>query len=156
MANSKDQVTVQRLIPASADAIFDLVSDPSRHPEFDGSGHVVKPTSGGSRRLKKGDRFGMEMKRGAGYKMLNVVYEFENDRLIAWQTIAPGMAGKFVGGRRWRYDLEPTEGGTLVSETWNIKDESLFTRAAVRRTHTEQTRKNMARSLERLEEILTA
>ncbi len=152
---SRDQVTVQRLIPAPANVIFDLLADPSRHAEFDGSGHVVKPTSNGSRRLTAGDRFGMEMKRGAGYKMLNVVYEFDTDRLIAWQTIAPGIAGKFVGGRRWRYDLEPVDGGTMVSETWNIKDESLFTRGAVRRTLTEQTRTNMARSLERLEEIVT-
>lgn len=152
--SSRNQVTVQRQISAPPEVIFDLLADPSRHPEFDGSGHVVKPTSEGSRRLKKGDRFGMEMKRGAAYKMLNVVYAYEENRLISWQTIAPGMAGKFVGGRRWSYRLEPTDGGTLVSETWDISDESLFTRGAVRRTLTEQTRTNMARSLERLEEIV--
>lgn len=153
---SRNQVTVQRLIPAPASAIFDLLADPSRHPEFDGSGHVVKPTSEGARRLKQGDRFGMEMKRGAAYKMLNVVYKFDENRQISWQTIAPGIAGKFVGGRRWSYHLEPAEGGTLVSETWDISDESVFTRAAVRRTLTEQTRTNMARSLERIEEIVSA
>ena len=63
MANSKDQVTVQRLIAAPADVIFDLLADPSRHTELDGSGHV-KGTRTDARRLKLGDTFGMSMKRG--------------------------------------------------------------------------------------------
>jgi len=44
----------------------------------------------------------------------NTVIEFEQDRRIAWQTT---MLGGLVGGRIWRYELSPTDGGTLVRET---------------------------------------
>ena len=43
--------------------------------------------------------------------------EFEPDRRIAWQTTT---FGGLVGGRIWRYELTPTEDGTLVRETWDV------------------------------------
>lgn len=88
MTDARNLVTVQRLIPAPAAAIFDLLADPSRHAQIDGSGTVIAPTSAGSRRLALGDTFGMSMKMGVGYSTRNVVIEFEPDRLIAWQTLA--------------------------------------------------------------------
>jgi hypothetical protein len=48
------------------------------------------------------------------YRTTNTVIEFEQDRRIAWQTT---MLGGLVGGRIWRYELSPTDGGTLVRET---------------------------------------
>ena len=33
-------VAVERFIPAAPQAIFDVLADPSRHPEIDGSGSV--------------------------------------------------------------------------------------------------------------------
>ena len=51
------------------------------------------------------------------YTMSNKVIEFEPDRRIAWQ---PTAVRGLVGGRIWRYELEPTEGGTLVRETWDV------------------------------------
>ena len=44
MIDARNLVTVQRLIPAPAAAIFDLLADPSRHPQIDGSGTVIAPT----------------------------------------------------------------------------------------------------------------
>ena len=32
-------------------------------------------------------------------------------------------AGQALGGRIWRYELEPVDGGTLVRETWDITEE---------------------------------
>ena len=49
----RDVASVERFIPASPDAIFDLLADPSRHQEIDGSG-TVKGTAEGSQRLADG------------------------------------------------------------------------------------------------------
>ena len=44
-------VSIERVIAAPAEAIFDLVSDASRHPDIDGSGNVKKVKPGGPERL---------------------------------------------------------------------------------------------------------
>ncbi len=146
-------VTVERFIPAPASAIFDLIADPSRHQDIDGSGTVRKPR-GGPQRLELGSRFGMSMKMGVPYAMESTVIEFEQDRRLAWQTRGPTAIGRLVGGRVWRYDLEPRDGGTLVRETWDLTDESPATKWAASRAG-KATAKNMAATLERIEELLT-
>ena len=52
--------------------------------------------------------------------MNNKVIEFEQDRRIAWQPTA--LRG-LVGGRIWRYELSPADGGTLVRETWDVSQD---------------------------------
>jgi uncharacterized protein YndB with AHSA1/START domain len=155
LSNDPDRVTVQRLIPAPASAIFDLLADPGRHAEIDGSGTVQGPTSSGSRRLALGESFGMSMRMGLAYSTRNVVVEFEPDRVIAWQTLAAAPLDKIVTGRVWRYELEPVDGGTLVRETWDISREAMLSRPLVRRSMAASTRQNMSRTLERIEQVLT-
>jgi len=120
--SSRDVASVERLIAAPAEAIFALLADPSRHCDFDGSGTVRAADE--SRQLALGDVFGMSMKMGVGYRMVNTVVEFEENRRIAWQ---PQPDVKFMralaGGRIWRYELEPRDGGTLVRESWDIHQE---------------------------------
>ena len=152
MTDSKDIVTVERLIPASASDIFDLIADPSRHQDIDGSG-TVRSAKGGSERLALGSTFGMSMKMGMPYSMQNTVIEFEENRLLAWQTRGPGRIGSLVGGRIWRYELEEADGGTLVKESWDISQESFATKPVVR-MGAESTRKAMAATLERIEKVL--
>ena len=60
-----------------------------------------------------------------------------------------------VGGRIWRYELQPVEGGTLVKGSWDISQESFLTKPAVRMGG-KKTGENMAATLARIEEILTA
>jgi len=74
-------------------------------------------------RLSLGSTFGMSMKLGIGYSMVNTVTEFEENRRIAWQARPPGFMGRFTGGRIWRYELEPVEGGTLVRESWDVSQD---------------------------------
>ncbi len=150
-----DQVTVQRLIPAPPEAIFALLADPSRHPEIDGSGTVVSPKSTGSRRLSLGDSFGMDMDWKVRYATKNVVTEFLEDRRIAWRTLAASPLDLVVTGRTWRYELEPTDGGTIVRETWDISTEAVLARPFVR-SMAEMTRKNMEKTLERIEQVVTS
>lgn len=147
-----DVVSVERLIPAPASEIFDLIADPTRHRDIDGSG-TVRDARGTVERLRLGSRFGMSMVMGLPYAMESTVIEFEEGRRLAWQTRGPTVIGRLVGGRIWRYELEPVEGGTLVRESWDISQESLLTKPAVRRGG-KATAKNMAATLERIEELL--
>ncbi len=155
MSDPSDVVSVERLIPAPADRIFDLLADPARHQEIDGSG-TVRDAKAGSQRLALGSRFGMSMKLGVPYSMASTVVEFDQDRLIAWQTKPHGLLARFGGGRIWRYELEPApDGATLVRESWDISQESAFSKPAVKRM-AKATASNMAATLERIEQVVTA
>jgi uncharacterized protein YndB with AHSA1/START domain len=149
----RDVVTVERLISAPPEAIFELLVHPERHREIDGSGSVRDPKGDKPARLAMGSTFGMSMKIGLPYSMVSKVIEFEEGRRIAWQTKGPGWFGSHVGGRIWRYVLVPTDEGTLVSESWDITQESALTKPVVRRGG-QQTRKNMAATLERIETLV--
>ncbi|MCW4353001.1 SRPBCC family protein [Hoyosella sp. YIM 151337] len=141
-----DTVSVQRLIPAPPEEIFALLADAAKHREFDGSGTVVG-TRGDSRPLTLGTKFGMSMKMGLPYSMANVVIEFEENRRIAWKTT--GFGG-LLGGRIWRYELEPADGGTTVTETWDLSEDKQ--RFFLKRSKfPETTRSNMAKTLKRIE-----
>src|SRR5690606_32885012 len=144
---AKGQVTVQRLIPAPAEAIFDILANPERHTEIDGSGTIRQARSSrGERRLKLGDSFGMDMSWGVSYATRNVVTEFEENRRIAWRTLAPSPLDKLFTGRTWRYELEPHENGTIVRETWDTTTEALPGRLFIGRL-ADLTRRNMTRTL---------
>lgn len=97
------------VVPAPPSQVFDLLADPRRHAEIDGSG-TVKGQVKGPQRLALGDRFGMRMRLGLPYVITSEVVEFEQDRRIAW---------RHVGHHVWRYELEPVEGGTRVTETFD-------------------------------------
>jgi uncharacterized protein YndB with AHSA1/START domain len=103
-------VSVSRVIDASPEVIFDVIADPARHGEMDGSG-MVQNVRGESKRLELGSTFGMDMKFGPlPYRISNKVVEFEEGRLLAWAH---------MGGHRWRYELEPVDGGTKVTESFD-------------------------------------
>jgi len=154
MSEQRDVVTVERMIPAPPGVIFALIADPARHRDIDGSG-TVQGVKGPSEPLVLGSTFGMSMRHGIPYSMVSTVIEYEPDRRLAWQTHGPTAIGRYVGGRIWRYRLEPVEGGTLVHESWDITQESPLTRPMVRRAAGE-TARNMAATLERIEELVTA
>jgi uncharacterized protein YndB with AHSA1/START domain len=153
MTDARDSVTVERVIAAPAQVIFDLIADPSRHPDIDGSGSVKGTRGSAPARLSQGAVFTMDMHRGLNYGMVNTVTEFEEARRIAWSPKpANGRGAKFVG-RIWRYELEPLDGGTRVRETWDISKEGL--RFVLRYVARSQTKKSMEQSLERLERLAT-
>ncbi|MGE2720939.1 SRPBCC family protein [Mycolicibacterium celeriflavum] len=121
-----NSISVERVIKAPASAIFALLADAGRHPAFDGSGTVDHAHAGKSQPLSAGTKFGMAM-RGRPeslflpYRTTNTVVEFEPDRRIAWKTTM-GPLG-LIGGRIWRYELEPSVDGTLVRETWDVSED---------------------------------
>jgi uncharacterized protein YndB with AHSA1/START domain len=150
---SADVVSVQRLIPAPADKIFALLADPHRHRDFDGSG-TVREAKDVPDALKLGSTFGMSMKLGIPYSMVSTVVEYEQDKVLAWQTAPPySMVKRVAGGRIWKYELEPVDGGTLVRESWDISQEGFLSKPTVRMA-ANTTRKNMEATLERIEGVL--
>lgn len=151
-------VSTSRRIAAPADVIFDVLASPRRHLEMDGSGMLRgsdSPVVAGV-----GDVFVMNMYfvgLGGDYQMVNHVVEFEPCRRIAWEPEnGPGHPDADVPnprwGHRWGFDLEP-EGPatTLVTEWWDG--------TGVPADEAEDGRQwlpSMERTLQRLEELLTA
>lgn len=143
-------VSVERVIKAPADKIFALLADAGKHAGFDGSG-TVNHAAQASVPLSPGATFGMAM-RGRKetlflpYRTTNTVVEFEPDRRIAWKTT--GLGG-LMGGRIWRYELSPADGGTLVRESWDVSEDRqrwMITRGSIPK----QTGEGMRATLERL------
>ena len=144
-------VSVEKVVHATPEKIFDLLADPSRHTELDGSG-TVKDAVDGPQRLSKGAVFGMNMKMGGPYQMTSTVIEFEENRRIAWQPRPTARIGRaLAGGRIWRYELEPVEGGTRVRETWDISKERIPPLVLPYRF---KVKGDMEKSLERLEQAV--
>jgi len=147
-----DVVMVEKVIQAPAEAIFALLADASRHPDIDGSGTVKRAKTGAPARLELGSTFGMSMKMGIAYSMVNTVIEFEDNRRIAWQARPPGFIGRIAAGRIWRYELEPTDGGTLVRESWDVsQDHQRF--MLKMGGLPKKTQQNMEKTLERIAEL---
>lgn len=103
-------ISVSRDIVATPRELFDLLRDPARHAELDGSG-MLRGRPQGPSPLGPGDRFSMGMAQGRiAYRSVNVVVEYEKDRLIAWETWGELRGRRLVGGQRWRYELTPVNG----------------------------------------------
>jgi hypothetical protein len=121
-------VEVSRRIEAPAARIFEILSNPRRHTDFDGSNMLRgansnRPISG------IGDTFTMKMHRlGRDYLMVNRVVEFDPDRRIFWEP-APGDVETAGGepakigipaGYRWGYVLTPDGAeATVVTEVFD-------------------------------------
>ncbi len=139
-------VSVERIIPAPPKAIFDVLADPNRHPEIDGSGTVKATRSGAPTRLSEGATFGMDMKIGVPYPIKNTVVEFDEDKRIAW---------RHFGGHVWRYTLEPVDGGTKVTEQFDYRPSKAPWFLEMMK-YPERHVSDMEKTLERLDAVATA
>jgi uncharacterized protein YndB with AHSA1/START domain len=150
---SSNVVTAERVIAAPPERIFELVADASKHPLIDGSGTVQAVEEGAPQRLSQGTEFGMSMRMGLPYSMVSEVIEYDENRRIAWQSRPKGFMGRLVGGRIWRYELEPTDGGTRVRESWDISQD--HQRLLLRQGGMpDRTKRNMEKTLERIAELV--
>lgn len=138
-------ISASRTVPAPPAAIWAVLTDPARHAEIDGSGTVRGALGRSSRLAGVGDRFGMRMRQGLPYPIRNVVVEFEPERRIAW---------RHPGRHRWRYELEPVDGGTRVTETFDWTAAPLgflYGPLGFLDAHS----RSIPRTLERLEQVVT-
>jgi hypothetical protein len=131
-----------RVIAASPQSIFELLADPAKHAEIDGSGTVQGTRSSSPARLTKGAKFGMDMKLGLPYRMSNTVSEFDEPTLIEWHHL---------GRHRWRYELEPVEGGTRVTESFDWGKAILPAQVYEMAGYPERHRGSIDATLQRLE-----
>lgn len=111
--------TAERTIDAPAQDIFEILSNPERHPEIDGSG-MVRSDYKTDRISGTGQMFTMNQfwdKMGGEYKTDNYVVGFDENKLLAWKT-AP--AGEEPPGWQWVWELESTGSDeTRVSVTYD-------------------------------------
>lgn len=107
MTTNDKQIIVSRIIDAPAKDIFDLLTLPARHSEFDGSGTVVSDEK--SQRIQKvGDVFVMNMHAeamGGDYQMYNHVTAYDENKMVGWQP-AQEQNKDEPAGWEWLYTLE--------------------------------------------------
>lgn len=135
-----DILTASTVVAAPASTVFAILADPRQHPRIDGSG-TVQGVVQGPERLTLGSEFGMSMKQGAPYKIKNRVVEYDEDRLIAW---------RHMGQHRWRYELEPVDGGTKVTESWDLTGYPGLLRPVMRALFGARTQRALEETMVRL------
>jgi uncharacterized protein YndB with AHSA1/START domain len=143
-------VSVSRRIAAPAADIFEVLADPNRHPEFDGS-EMLRPGASNKVIVGIGDVFVTKMYFEAmgDYEMHNRIVVFEADRCIAWEPGNPELARN---GSRWRFDLTPDgPNSTLVTETYDCTDSPKSVREAVDDGNAWLA--GMTKTLERLDQL---
>jgi hypothetical protein len=168
MTEERKHVEVSRGIAAPAAVIFEILADPQRHAEFDGSdmlrgADVNRPISA------VGDTFTMKMHRlGRDYLMINHVVEFEPDSRIFWEP-APGDVETAGGdpskigipaGYRWGFVLTPDgDSATVVTEVFDCGPEEnrwiLQQEDGKWINGSNSVRESMAATLGRIEEVCT-
>lgn len=150
-------MTTERTIPAPPHQIFELLADPRRHPEFDGSG-MLRGDVQGPNRLRLGGVFSMGMvQAGQSYRTSNRIIEFVENEVLTWETLGLWRGRKVIGGQRWRYALEEQEAGsTLVrhSYIWGTARFPLLTVALPR--FPQKMDRAMPQTLERIEQLMTS
>lgn len=110
MTEPEQIVSATRAISASAEAIFELIADPSNQPRWDGNENLASAAPG-QRVHQVGDVFKMTLTNGAVRE--NHVVEFIEGSKIAWRPAEPG---KQPPGHLWRWQLEPIN-ATLTNVT---------------------------------------
>lgn len=106
-------VSTSRLVAAPAAEIFELIADPARQPAWDGNDNL-RQAPPGQRVRGVGDVFTMTLTNDMVRE--NHVVEFEEGRRIAWTPSEPGSAPP---GHLWRWELEPSADGTVVTHTYD-------------------------------------
>jgi hypothetical protein len=171
MSEEIKPIEVSRRIEAPAATIFEIVANPQRHVDFDGSGMLRgavldRPIS------EVGDTFTMKMHRlGDDYLMINYVVEFEPDRRIFWEP-APGDPSRaenddpakvgIPAGYRWGYILIPDgDDATVVTEVFDCGTvtpeigRSLLSDGGTWINGNNSVLESMAASLKKLEKVIT-
>jgi hypothetical protein len=116
-------VAVSRRICAPAHDIFQILANPARHPEVDGSG-MLRGAVSTTMISGTGDVFVMKMYFSllGDYEMNNHVVEYEQDQRIGWAPEAGRghpREGRWLG-QRWSYQLTPNgPDATVVTEIYD-------------------------------------
>lgn len=131
MTQDITRITVERTIDHSAKDIFDVLSNPQKHVQLDGSG-FVRSVDQADRITATGQTFRMNMSgdhMGGDYQTDNVVTGYVPDKLLAWKT-AP--AGAEPPGWEWMWELDPqgpdSTAVTLTYDWGKVTDKALLSK----------------------------
>jgi len=110
-ADAAQQVSRTVEVQAPAAELFELLADPRRHGEVDGSGTVLDAVKA-PQRLSQGASFSVGMKQyGVPYRITSKVTQFADGKVIEW---------RHPMGHRWRWEFAPLTGSsTRVTETFD-------------------------------------
>ena len=128
-ADGYQPVRVSRRIAAPAADIFQVLANPRRHLEIDGSG-MLRGAVSDAVVMGVGAVFTMRMyySEYGDYEMDNHVVEFEQDRRIGWEPwagrghpdTAPNSTAEARWGHVWSYELIPDgPDATIVTEIFD-------------------------------------
>ena len=129
MTDDRIATSVSRTIDAPAARIFEILTDPQRHLDLDGS-EMLRGAISNDVITGVGDVFSMRMymEEVGDYVMMNYVVEFELNRRIGWEP-APGDAAAsedglypigIPAGHRWSFELIPDgPDSTIVTEIFD-------------------------------------
>jgi hypothetical protein len=154
-------VAVSRRICAPAHDIFEVLANPVRHLELDGSGSL-RGAASSTIITSIGDVFVMKMHfpHLGDYEMNNHVVEYEQDRRIGWEPEAgrghpaaeADSADPSRWGHRWTYELTPDgPDATVVTEIYDCSRAPEDERAGM--DNGKVWLDAMARTLERLDAL---
>lgn len=122
-------ITVNRTIDASTKDVFDVLTNPERHAQIDGSGFVLSDEKS-DRITAAGQVFRMNMSgdhMGGDYQTDNTVTGYDPNHLVAWRT-AP--ADTEPPGWEWVWELQAQgSDATDVSLTYswgNVTDPDIL------------------------------
>lgn len=100
-------------VAAPIATLFEIIADPHRHHDLDGSGTVRDVKVKGPHRLNTGDKFTVGMTQyGLPYSITSTATAVEENQLVEWQHPL---------GHKWRWELaEVSPGTTKVTETFDF------------------------------------
>lgn len=139
-------VSISRDIAAEAGALYDLVTDVPRMGEWSPENHACVWKDGHDRAVVGAQWIGDNKNGEVEWQTEAEVTEAERGEVFAFDA----KAGDFVFSK-WRYEFEPIEGGTRVTERWldlrpdSIKEMSEQLTGAADRTA--QNEQNIAATL---------
>jgi hypothetical protein len=159
-----EPVAVSRRISAPAHEIFQILANPARHLDLDGS-RMLRGAVTTSMITGVGDVFVMRMyySRLGDYEMNNHVVEFEPDRRITWEPVAgrghpdadPQSPVSPRWGHRWGFELTPDgPGATIVTEIYDCSRAPAEERLEI--DNGKIWLESMAKTLERLDALCTS
>ena len=105
---------VRAQINAPAEALWNIVADPKRHPELAGSGEPRETWLVGEGPIRVGSTFESRQNvLGVKYTSRSEVVACEAPRLLRWTT---------AGQIDWEFRFEPTDAGTMVTHSvqWRV------------------------------------
>lgn len=142
-------VTVSRDVSAPPDAVWAMIADLPRmgdwSPENEGGEWI-----GGANGPVPGAKFrGRNRHEGKSWKTVSRVVDAESGRRFSFVVKAAGMPVA-----EWAYDIEPTDAGCRVTESWTDRRPGFFKPLAAKATgvpdRPEHNRVTMEQTLERL------